>query len=480
MEASGGRLPLILPGPSFARREISSFEIRHQHVHQSFKSGCCRNSEPFPEFWLSTKGCADSMLAEIQTTAVQHGEEHDAVLGGCDSSQASVRIMEKVTEFEDLRHIWSAWSQNPEANLDFLSIRLRHARWAVRPHVMVVYRGSHPDCMLVGWLDQGPVIFKVGPFALFRCHARILRFVTGGFLGNQSWENSRLIMREIIKSLQKQEAQAAEFSQLPLDSPLHVLARSEPNVFCREHFAPVQIHRYLALHSTFDEYLRNLSRKSRLHFKSAARMLAKDFPGTARFQSIRSVGEVADFSRMADLISKKTYHGALGEGFVDNVETREKLHAAAQNSELRACILYVGEKPIAFACGFISKRTLYGAFTGYDGEFKKYSPGLQVVMRLIEESFEPSENLLRVDAGSGDPSYKRRLFDSSWEEQPVWIFASSAKGLSLHLCRATSALLHSLAMWLLKKSELLRRIRKMLHRGIQLEFQQKGSPKELS
>jgi hypothetical protein len=416
----------------------------------------------------------ESMLTEIQPKEVRRSEERGTISGEREDGQASLRILEAATEFEELRDTWSAWSNCPGADPDFFSIHLRHRRGVVRPHVMVVYRSGRPDCMLVGWLDQGPVTFKVGPFALCRCNARILRFVAGGFLGNQSWGNSRLLMREIIKSLQNQEALAVEFSQLKVGSLLHILARTEPSAFCRELFTPVQTHRYLALRATFDEYFRGLSLKSRKLFKVTARMLVRDFPGMVRFQSIRSEREVEDFARMADEISRKTYQRAVGEGFVDNVEMREMLRTAAQNATLRACLLFVGERPIAFAIGFLSHKTLYGTFTGYDPEFKKYSPGLQSVMRLIEESFEPSGDLLRVDAGSGDLPYKRRLFDSSWKEHPVWIFAPSANGFSLHVLRVVSTLVHSFAMRLLEKSEYLRRVRKMWHQRALREFQQKS------
>jgi len=414
------------------------------------------------------------MLIETQTKEARNGEERNTILCGRDDGQASLRILAAATEFEELRDTWSAWSHCPEADLDFFSIRLRHGRGVVRPHVIVVYRSGRPDCMLVGWLDQGPVTFKVGPFALFQCHARILRFVAGGFLGNQSWGNSRLLMREITKSLQNQEVQAVEFSQLKVGSPLHVLVRREPNIFCREHFTPVQVHRYLALPGTFDEYFRGLSRKSRQRFKRTARMLARDFPGMVRLQSIRSRRDVDDFASIADEISKKTYQRAVGAGFVNTVEMREMLRAAAQNAALRACLLYVGEQPIAFASGFLSNKTLYGTFTGYDPEFKKYGPGLQSLMRLIEESFEPSGGLLRVDAGSGDLPYKRRLFNSSWKEHPAWIFAPSVKGLSLHVFRVISTLLHALAMRLLAKSEYLRTVRKMWRQRVLRESQEKG------
>jgi CelD/BcsL family acetyltransferase involved in cellulose biosynthesis len=338
---------------------------------------------------------------------------------------------------------------------------------------MVVYRSGRPDCMLVGWLHQGSVAFKVGSFALFRSDVRILRFVNGGFLGNQSRGNSRFLVREILKSLRRREAQAVEFSQLRVDSPLYDLAKREPSVFCREHFTPVQTHRYVALPASFDEFLRGRSPKSHQEFRRIARTLVRDFPGKVRFQSVRSERDVQDFARKADEISQKTYQRALGAGFVNDLEMREMLRAAAQKAALRACLLYIGERPVAFASGIVSNETLYGTFTGYDPGFKKYRPGLQTLMRLIEESFEPSGSLLRVDAGSGDSPYKRAVFDSSWKEAPIWIFAPSARGLSLHVLKVVSTLLHSLAMGLLARSGHLRRVKKMWHRQTLRQFQRK-------
>jgi CelD/BcsL family acetyltransferase involved in cellulose biosynthesis len=339
---------------------------------------------------------------------------------------------------------------------------------------MVVYRSGRPDCILVGWLHQGVVAFKVGSFTLFQSDARILRFVTGGFLGNQSIGNSRFLVREIIRSLRKHEAQAVEFSQLAVNSPLYDLAKREPNVFCREHFTPVQTHRCLTLPASFDEFVRGLSGKRRQEFRRLTRVLERDFPGRVRFQDIRSEHDVEDFACKADEISQKTYQRALGVGFVNNLETRELLRAAAQKAMLRACLLYIGERPVAFASGILSNKTLYGTFMGYDPEFKKYSPGMQTLMRLIEEMFEPSGSPVRIDAGCGDPPYKRVFFDLSWEEGPVWIFAPSGRGLRLHALKLSSTLLHTFVMRLLAKSEYLRKVKRMWRRQALREFQRKS------
>jgi hypothetical protein len=417
-------------------------------------------------------GQTDSLLSEIQPKEVRIDEQRPTISGDRESGQDSLRILKKTAEFEELRDIWSAWCDHPEADLDFFSIHLRRIPEVVRPHVMVVYRNGRPDCILIGWLHQGPVVFKVGSVVLFRSNARMLRFPAGGFLGNQSRGNAQFLVREIIRSLRNREAQGVEFSQLRVDSPLYNLAKREPNVFCREHFTPVQTHRYLSLSGSFDEFLRGRSPKGRQEFRKRARMLVRDFPGKVRFQSVRSERDVDDFARKADTISRKTYQRALGAGFVNDLAMREMLRAAARKAALRACLLYVGDNPVAFASGIISNKTLYGTFTGYDPALKKYRLGFQTLMRLIQDSFESSGDLLRFDAGCGDVPYKRALFDSSWKEGPVWIFAPSTTGLKLHVLKVVSTLLHSLAMGLLARSRHLQKVKKMWHRRALREFQQ--------
>jgi len=398
-----------------------------------------------------------------------------AISGRREDGQASLRILQTAAEFEEFREIWSAWSNGPEADVDLFSIHLRHRQKAVRPHAMVVYRNGRPDCMLLGWLDQGTVAFKVGSLALFRSDARILRFVNGGFLGNQSRENSEFLLGEILRSLRQREAQAATFSQLRADSPLFDLAKREPNLFCRDHFTPFQTHWYQTLPSGFEEYFNGLTTKKRKEFKRHVRMMERDFPGIVRFESVRNTRDVEDFACKADEISRKTHKHALGAGFVNNLETRETLVAAAQKGALRACLLYLGERPIAFAIGILSNKTLHGTLTGYDPGLRQYGPGLQSMMRLMEESFEPSGEILRFDAGCGDSSYKREIFGSSWKEAPVWIFAPSTKGLSMNVRKVVSTVLHSFAMKSLEKSERLRKIKKLWHRRAQQNFNEGAS-----
>jgi hypothetical protein len=378
-------------------------------------------------------------------------------------SRASLRILREPAEFEEIRDSWLAWNDGREADPDLFAIRLRHTREAVRPHVMVVYREGRPDCMLVGWLGEGEVAFKVGTIKLFRSVSRVLRFVNGGFLGNQSRANCQCLLREILRSLQTGEAEAVEFSQLRVDSPMYDVARRGPSVICRDAYTPIQNHQYKVMPSSFDAYFRGLAIKSRMNLKRCAKILVRDFPGQVCVENIRGERDVERLARKADEVAQKNYKHAMGIGFVNKPETREMLLTAAQKGMLRASLLSVGERPIAFAIGFLSNQTLHATFTGYDPEFRKYGPGLQTLLHMIEDAFEPKGGFLRLDVGCGDSAYKRCLCDSIWREAPVWIFAPSLNGLSLHVRKMISTSLHFLAMRLLENDHL-RKLKNMCQR----------------
>src|SRR5215469_16014549 len=104
---------------------------------------------------------------------------------------------------------------------------------------------------------------------------------------------------------------------------------------------------------SFDAYFRGLAIKSRMNFKRCAKILVRDFPGQVCFENIRSEQDVERLARKADEVAQRNYKHALGIGFVNKPETREMLRVAAQKGALRACLLSIGERPIAFSIGLL-------------------------------------------------------------------------------------------------------------------------------
>jgi hypothetical protein len=378
-----------------------------------------------------------------------------------------LRIAKTIPEIEQLREIWTRWCEGPNADLDNFLVSAKCRADFVHPHVMVVYRDGLPDCMLIGRLEHTKLMLNVGYKTLFRPHVRRLFFVHGGFLGNQSQENSEFLVHGIMSCLRAGEADTVEFIRVREDSTLYRAVSRQPNFFCRGHFLTVHEHRSVRLPDSFGEFLHGLSRKNRHELRRHEKKLTDDFGGRVRIHCYRTEGELKELAEEVDKVSARAYQKALGVGFKTDVETLESLRIAAHRGGLRGCVLYLGEQPCAFFIGNQYKNTFHGYFMGFDSRFGKYSPGLYILMHSIEECFEPDHRVTQVDLGWGDRHYKRAICNQSWKDGPMYLYAPSFKGFKLNCLRSGTSLIDGCARKLLLRSALLQKLKKTWQRRLQ-------------
>jgi CelD/BcsL family acetyltransferase involved in cellulose biosynthesis len=70
-------------------------------------------------------------------------------------------------------------------------------------------------------------------------------------------------------------------------------------------------------------------------------------------------------------------------------------------------VLWAGGRPIAAHFGLRSGRGFHYWFPAYDIEFRRYSPGLLLLLEMAQRAKE--SGLYTIDLGRGDEEYKRRL-----------------------------------------------------------------------
>jgi Acetyltransferase (GNAT) domain len=345
----------------------------------------------------------------------------------------SVRVIRTTGEILSIRRVWANWCGNPDADPDLFLLHSGREGKVIRPHVIVVFRNGEPDCILVGRLEEARQKIKIGYATVFRPYVRTLLFLSGGYLGNQTRENSEIIVAEIRKSLTSGEADCAELRQVPLDSSLSVEARTRPDFFCRQHVCAKHVHRYLELPGSFEDYMRTLPRKQRHEARRHARLLWEDFPDATQIQCYTNEQQIEQLTRDVQKIHASSYQSALGVGFTNSERTRTRFHAVARTGGLRACVMYVSGEPVAFFIAFKFKEALFGQYLGFNPKFQKYSPGLQILLHAIEDSCQPAAGLSVVDLGWGDRNYKRAICNRSWMESPVHIFAPTLHGLRVNV-----------------------------------------------
>jgi len=374
----------------------------------------------------------------------------------------TLRILRNVSEIEELRGIWTEWESNPTTDIDYYISMVRLKPEIQSPYVMAVYRDGQVDSILVGRVERARVCFKVGYLRLFQPEVRELCFTHGGFLGNQSAENSEFVTREIVRCLGRGEADVARLDHMGIDSSLFEAAKAVPGILGRDFFAVTEPHGCLRLPGSHEEFARSLSRKERHHLKRHAEKVKADFPGEMRIQCFRQENEIEELVRHTEEVARKTYQRGLGVGFRDDPETRQWLRTAARKGSLRVCILYLKDAPCAFMIGLKYQQTLHGIDMGYDPQYAEYSLGSLLLMHWIEDAFEPngSQSVTEIDLGPGDGRHKTAVNNHVSHESTVYIFAPTLKGLRFNLERTVTHLLDRAARKLLSAA-FLEKIKKL-------------------
>ena len=373
---------------------------------------------------------------------------------------ACVRVLRTLPDLEEIRHEWESWPGNRDSEMESYSTFVRTNPGTAHPHVLVVYRRGTPDAILVGRIDKGQISCRLGYFGV-NFGARIMCFVYGALRGNPSEENCELLLNEILQSLSQGEADAAYLNFLRSGSELCRLSSRKPSVLCRDYIRITQKHFAAVLPATVEEFYRGLSSGSRWQVKSKQKKLLKDFGGDVRIRCFRDVAELENLIQDVEQVAKTTYQRGLGVGFIDSPWTREQLRLKAERGWLRAYILYVADCPCAFWIGDVNRATFGSDHTGYDAKFEKYSPGMCLIVKVIEDFCDGNrEGVTEVDFATGHAQYKEVLSNRKWEEESVYIFAPSIKGISLNLVRTLVGGTDQIIKKALASSNLLKRIKK--------------------
>jgi hypothetical protein len=375
-------------------------------------------------------------------------------------SSLLVRVLTSLPELEEIRRVWESWPGNRDSEIDTYLKFLQLNPGTVRPHVLVVDREGRPDAILVGRIDHSFISCRLGYLQL-KLPAKILYFVYGALRGNPSEENCDLIVGSILKSLSDKEADVAYMNFLREGSDLCRQVVQRPSLVCRDHLQVSEAHYAVALAATADGFYKGLSSGARWQTKNKQKKLLKEFAGEVKIRCFRDVSGLEEMVRDVEQVAKKSYQRGLGVGFVDSSNTLEQLKFKAQRGWLRAYILYLRERPCAFWIGDINEKTFGSDYLAYDAEFAKYSPGMFLILKVIEGFCDGThEGVTAVDFATGHAQYKEVLSNQEWLEKSFYIFAPTPKGISLNLARTLVSGMDVKIKKALSGTGLLRKIKK--------------------
>jgi hypothetical protein len=340
-----------------------------------------------------------------------------------------VRRASTPDELEEIRSFWVGLNCHPESDIDFMSMLGSVRQEILGPYHLVAYDNDEPVAMLVGRMEKAHANFKVAYLRIISIPLKQLVFVRDGFLGERSERVIRAMCEKIEIELTAGVADRALLKSLPCSissNPIESIVCSVSRNFSSQ-IAP---HWKTRLPVSFEAFLAKRPRKSRYHLRRIKRIFESEFAGKLSYEIFEHPVQVDAFCRAAETIARSTYQRGLGAGFIDNSENRCRLALMADKRQLRAYVVSIDDKPIAFWSGELVREVMYLTWTGFDVAYAKYEVGTILFLRMVDDLIE--WQVKEIDYGLGSAEYKARFGDLFLQDRDLIIHPSTIRGYGLN------------------------------------------------
>lgn len=225
-----------------------------------------------------------------------------------------------------------------------------------------------------------------------------------------------------------------------LDQQFAGFLKSPPQVYARH---------YIDMSLGHDGYMAQFSSKTRATLKRKMRKLADADGGALDIRSYHRPDELDAFFAAALPLSEQTYQARLLDaGLPGHRAFRAEARKLAEADNLRAWILYLHGKPVAYLYLPVVGDALIYAYLGYDQGQAQLSPGTVLQMHALEQLFA-EQRFRYFDFTEGDGAHKALFGTHQVQCATVFLLKPSlANRVLLAGHRAFNAAVESTGAWL--------------------------------
>lgn len=335
---------------------------------------------------------------------------------------------------------------------------------AVKPFAIVVSQHGEPRGMALGRMQTRPIRCRVGYASVSFPSVRTLDIMHGGVIvGDDSVAAS---IADTLAHLRSGDGvDLVNLNRLPLQHPVHAHLRAVIPVNRIASHAPEPHFVVPIIPGDFDGTLRAvLSTKRRHEVRREHRRLRDQFDGDVELVRHEEPEDIDTLLEAACAIAGTTYKHALGIGIDSSSRWRAILHSAASAGQLRAWLLVACGEPIAFAIGTRVGEQFFLEDFGYAPEHAKWSPGKNILFRIIEQL--SLDDCTCLDFGFGDAQYKRVFGEVCREEATVRLFGRSLRARALRMVDRAASSAQEMAQLLLPEQAGVARLKKAWRRRL--------------
>lgn len=332
--------------------------------------------------------------------------------GFADALSVSNEVFERATDDRPLLHDleWIAFDRERRA-------------------INVFANGDEPTHrgLAIAIRQERPIPFHVGEFVVYRKPLARYEFLAGPTIigDNLSEEACKGSIREFLMFLGKilQPGEALSFEGLPTASALYNLMMRDPIV--RQDFVVILLgkpfaHQFIQLPESFDDYVRQLSRRSRKSVQYSRRKLFREFDGDVQVECYEAVEQIDEFLDNAIDVSKKSYQWRLlKRGLRDRESLSRRFAFAAERGWLRSYLLFCKSQPVAFMVGYQCRGCYFYVDVGYDPDWAGWSVGSILQYLMLEDLYRRDDTPRMFDFSTGYGEHKARFANYSQEEVNV-------------------------------------------------------------
>jgi CelD/BcsL family acetyltransferase involved in cellulose biosynthesis len=196
----------------------------------------------------------------------------------------------------------------------------------------------------------------------------------------------------------------------------HPIAKKLPILRARSDailYAPQQYRRFFVdLSGGFEGYMKTFSGKTRSGLRRKLRKFTEASGGIIDWKQYRTPDEVATFFSLAKSVSAKTYQERLlGVGLPADPTFIASACAMSKEDRVRAYLLFLHGKPIAYLYCPVSEQVVSYDRLGYNPAYASLSPGTVLQLLVLEALF--SEEFTTFDFTEGEGQHKEMFSTGS-------------------------------------------------------------------
>ena len=127
-----------------------------------------------------------------------------------------IEILTTRERIEQLRSFWDSCAPCRDADLDFFLFITELFSETERPHVVVLYEHGTPRAVLIARLDRVKPAVRLGYHQLAMPTLRVLNVVHGGWLGDITGDNAKLLTERLMLALDRGVRQLERIERPPI------------------------------------------------------------------------------------------------------------------------------------------------------------------------------------------------------------------------------------------------------------------------